>query len=294
MLEHPLTKVVLMEIEFIESFLETAAHTSMAKASAKLNISQPALSKQIKKLESYYGVELLKRSPSGIELTEEGYLVVEKMRPLLQQIHSIKKEISSRRPINKLAIGTLPSIAAHYLPRRLLHLEENNIKSEVHFRNTSKEILELLNLKLIDCAIMERIDLHNSLWCKDLFTEPFFVVVSKDHPLAMKPIISLSDIIKEPMILYPPECSIRNKITVLLKEKYGGELNLRTEVNFGEFILSYVEAGAGITIVPKLICDHMNNLNLTKIQIAEPEACRTISLVSNSKASGKLLYEYLT
>ncbi|UJF31306.1 LysR family transcriptional regulator [Paenibacillus hexagrammi] len=61
-----------MNLDNLTSFLTAAELKSMAKASEKLHLTHPALSKQIRKLETYYGTELLTRNSSGVQLTAAG------------------------------------------------------------------------------------------------------------------------------------------------------------------------------------------------------------------------------
>ena len=75
------------------SFIEVKHTRSLSKASKILHISQPALSKQIQKLEADLEVTLLKRSAQGVELTEAGELFIKRMLPILEQINEVKTEM---------------------------------------------------------------------------------------------------------------------------------------------------------------------------------------------------------
>lgn len=281
-----------MDLIYYESFIETANQKSMAKASEKLNLTQPALGKQIKKLESYYGVQLVKRSSTGIELTEPGRRLYERIRPVLQEMDSIRNEMHHFAGLKKLNLGTLPSIAAHYLPQRIYRLEQKQVVVDLSFRNTSNEIYELLKEGRLDGCVIERLPFHASFWSSDLFTEPYYVVVPERHPLSEEESVSLSQIACEPLILYPPECSIRKKV-VSLMDDLQVRPSIKMEVPFGDFIVGYVAAGAGITVVPELIAAHVQSTSVRTIPLRDPGARRTISLVSPTEATGKFLLPYL-
>ncbi|MGE1167041.1 LysR family transcriptional regulator, partial [Peribacillus simplex] len=79
-----------------------------------LHISQPALSKQIQRLEADLEVTLLKRSAQGVELTEAGEVFIARMLPILEQIHEVKTEMKKYQEKRRISIGILPSLAAYY------------------------------------------------------------------------------------------------------------------------------------------------------------------------------------
>ena len=73
-----------MDLEAVRSFIEVKNTRSLSKASKILHISQPALSKQIQRLEVDLEVTLLKRSAQGVELTSAGELFITRMLPILE------------------------------------------------------------------------------------------------------------------------------------------------------------------------------------------------------------------
>jgi LysR family transcriptional regulator, transcription activator of glutamate synthase operon len=280
-----------VNIDFIEGFLESVHLKSIAKASEKLRISHPALSKQIRALEAYFDVTLLKRSSSGVELTDDGKIFYDRIVPVFSEVKAIKKEFQSAAAKHKITLGTLPSLAAHYLPEIVYRCEENQMEIKLVVRDTSEELEELLNRTEIDAAVLEIDPSHNSKWHKDLFIEPYIAIVYSNHRFATRSSIGLHELSSEPLILNPPSCSIRKRITSLL-----ADLNMspfiKAEVNFGEFIPGYVAAGAGISIVPKLAADRLGHNNLISIPIDDNRAKRLISLAAASNKTGKMLYPY--
>lgn len=280
-----------MNIHFIEGFLETVHQKSIAKASEKLRVSHPALSKQIRALEAYYGVTLFKRSSAGVELTEAGSVLYNRIVPVLAEMTTIKAELANLNDSPKIALGTLPSLAAHYLPEIVYRLENNKAEVHVTVRNTSSELYELLRTGTINAAVLERQVSHAASWRVDLFEESYYAVVYSRHHLAGLPSITIQQIAQEPLILNPPDCSIRKLFASLMAEQ-GMAPQIKTEVHFGEFILGYVAAGAGITIVPKILADNLGNPDLIAIPIEDVRAKRTISLISQSKRIGQYLTPY--
>ncbi|WP_336770986.1 LysR family transcriptional regulator [Paenibacillus sp. MMO-58] len=281
-----------MNIEFIEGFLETVNQKSIAKASQKLQISHPALSKQIRSIEAYFGVTLFKRSSTGVELTEVGKTFYNRIVPVFTEISSIKTDMVNVNNIQMINLGTLPSLAANYLPEVIFELKNKNIEVKVTIRNTSMELYQMLKCGELDGAVLQKDAVHSSIWNADLFIEPYYAVVYPTHRLSKYPSVTLHDIANEPLILNPPDCSIRRLLTSLMLEE-GLHPQIETEVCFNDFILGYVAAGAGITFVPKIVSEHIVNHSLVSIPLNDARARRTISLLSQSEDIGKFLRPYL-
>lgn len=280
-----------MDTDYFYSFLETARQKSISKASEKLNLSPPALSKQIKRLESYYGTSLFYRSTSGVELTPGGELLAERIQPLLHELAHIQRDMQACRQKRRIRLGTLPSLAAHYLPKRLLAMESAAIEIELVVRPTSSEIFALLKEEELDAAVIERIPTHKSLRVVDLFEERFYAVTRTSDPLTNASCVSLGELADVPLVMYPPDCSVRKTVGTIMAA-HGHVPAIKTEVGFGDFLLGFVAAGAGMAIVPELVALHLPHADLQAMPIEEEAAKRTISLIWHAASLEKNLLRY--
>jgi len=276
-----------MNIEYLNSFIETVSRKSLSKASERLNISQPALSKQIHKIEEYFGTVLLKRTTSGVELTEAGKLLFERIPKILDELSSIQSDLKHLNGIQSFTIGTLPSLAGNFIPPKILKLEEKGIDTEVLVKNTSEEVFELLKKGEINVAIIEEMPKNRFFWQKKILEEPFYVIVHNSHRLSKYESVSLEEIKNEKLILYPSNCTIRQSILKLVKD-----IKVKTEVEFGEFLIGYVAAGGGITVVPEITAKHLGYPMVKAIPINEPNLRRHISIISHSNSAVKFLYPF--
>lgn len=276
-----------MNIEYFESFMETARQKSLSKASERLNITQPALSKQIRKIEDYFDSPLLIRSTSGVELTEAGEIVFNRIPNILDEITRIQNELKQLSEIRSIKIGTLPSLAGNYIPSKIVKLKENGIDAEVMIKNTSSEVYELLKKGELDAAIIETIPTNGSFWKMEIFTEPLYAIVHTSHQLSRKESVYLEELAEEEFVLYPSNCKIRQAISSAVKN-----LNIRTEVEFGGFLIGYVAAGGGVTVVPEISAKNSGNPLVKAIPILNPDMKRQISMIAQSKSTGKFLYPF--
>ncbi|MEW9702225.1 LysR family transcriptional regulator [Paenibacillus sp. SI8] len=277
-----------MNLDMFTSFLETARLKSIAKASHQLNLSHPALSKQIRKMEDFYGTALFIRSAAGVELTEAGKLLYERIPPILSELKAIQEDIHALTGSKKIKLGTLPSLSAHYVPKAIFDLESKGVQIGLTVQYTSEQLVDMLRVHTIDAAIVDAQFESGFFWSRELFTEPFYVILPSSHPLSTCSALTLEHIKNEPLIMYPPACSIRKCVTSLYAE-LGMSPCMKTEIPFGDFILGYVAAGAGISIVPEMIAAPISNPLLKAIPIAHPQACRTITLLALSETTGKRL-----
>ncbi|OXM83409.1 LysR family transcriptional regulator [Paenibacillus rigui] len=282
-----------MNIDFIEGFLETVRHKSIAKASEQLCISHPALSKQIRAVESYYNVTLFKRSSTGVELTEAGKLLYERILPVYTEWNAIRSELSGRAS-QTFTIGSLPSLAAHDLPRIVNRMSREQLDVKVMVRSTSHELHEQLRLGAIDGALLEcepGWTEYTSLWSMELYEEPYYAVVYPNHPMAVRSSVSINDLANEQLVVNPPNCSIRKRITALMAA-HGFIPKIRMEVNFGDFLTNYVAMGAGITILPQIAVARLQGPELRCIPIDDAGAKRTICLAARTSRIGKRLLPF--
>ncbi|CAE79048.1 LysR-family regulatory protein [Bdellovibrio bacteriovorus HD100] len=144
-------------IYHLKYFSKAAELQSLAAAAKALNVSQPAISQAIRKLEDTLGCELLLHTKNRFKLTEEGRLLLERSRGILSQLEDLKAELKGRSEIvtGSLSIATSSAVAHYLLPPRLkdfmkAHVE---VQPEIHF-GTVPEIAELVRGGKADFGII--------------------------------------------------------------------------------------------------------------------------------------------
>ena len=93
----------MIDFELYRVFIEVAKEENITKASEKLNISQPAVTKQIKNLEEQLSMKLLERKSKGVELTIDGKKLYEKIKKPIEELNAIDRQACKEKVIN---IGT--------------------------------------------------------------------------------------------------------------------------------------------------------------------------------------------
>ena len=147
---------MLKDFAKLLTFLTVIKEKSFSKASAKLGISQPAVTQQIKFLEEYLDTRIVERKKNGIKLTKEGEDLYRIAVRLEKAILASEKDLL--KIINKeftFVVGASYAIGNYVLPKYLGQLKDK-INNEVHVRVAlSEEIIEQLLDKKIDIALIE-------------------------------------------------------------------------------------------------------------------------------------------
>jgi DNA-binding transcriptional LysR family regulator len=174
-------------------FIEVAAHLSFSKAAEVLFISQPAISKHIKKLEAEIGLPLFERKGNTINLTPSG----EKLVEYLHQAKKIEAQIESDVQIIKdqfkakgdLKIGSSTTLSLYVFPKILsaFHKKFPNVQILLYNRN-SENILEALVTKKIDLAIIESHHKINAVQYQSFMRDEIIPVCANHSPFAEKAI----------------------------------------------------------------------------------------------------------
>lgn len=186
-----------------EVFFEVASYKSFSKAAEALYISQPAVSKQIKKLESTLGIPLIERRGNTIKLTSSG----ERLFNYLHKAKSIQSQIESDIAIIKnqrtargtLKIGASTTISLYVMPKILstFHRKFPDVKLLLINRN-SENILKSLIDREIDIAIIEAHYKINAVHFQAFMDDEIIPVCSVSSPYC-KNEISIEDIKNVPI-----------------------------------------------------------------------------------------------
>lgn len=263
-----------MNLEWLKSYIVIVEEKSITKAAENLNISQPALSKQLKGLEMEYNMLLVNRTSKGVELTKAGIYLYKQAKSLIQQSDLIKLKLQEMNENHKMIIGSLPSIATSYLSK--FNLQNHSI----YIQNYSKTLLHSLKNNQIHISLIDNHFYDGSLFKKDIITEKYIALLPKKYKLHHVTELSWETIEKYPLILHSSPCDTHSKITSYAYNN-NIRLNIVKYVPFNEFLYGYVLSGEGMTIVPQLISQNLKHLNIDFVPIQGLEL--TICAVAKTK-----------
>src|SRR3954466_2972912 len=146
-----------MELRHLRYFLAVGEALNFTRASARLRVAQPALSRQMQDLEDEIGVDLLRRSSRGVTLTAEGKLFLEEVRDLLKRADESVEKVRAlaRGEYGELRVGYAPSPTVEILPSGLAAFQKAvpGVKLLLHDLS-SEEIIKGLRNATLELAIM--------------------------------------------------------------------------------------------------------------------------------------------
>src|SRR5882757_5868870 len=141
-----------MELRHLRYFTAVAAHGSFNRAAGKLNLTQPALSRQVKDLEEELGVPLLVRGKNAVTLTAAGELFYEEARDLLSRADQAIQRVRGEARSEILRVGYAPSLTTGILPGALEKFQTATPRVRI-------ELADLAPREMVELAKEGRLDL---------------------------------------------------------------------------------------------------------------------------------------
>lgn len=196
-----------MEIRVLRYFLEIAREENMTRASQRLHVSQPTLSKQIKDLEDELGKKLFRRGSTTLHLTQEGQLLKKRAEDILAMVDKTEDEFRSLGEVTggEVYIGCAESYQIRYLADIIKNMRSRYDSMRFHILSgDTAQVTERLDKGLLDLAVIcEPPNLkkynHIELPCADTWG----VVMRRDCPLANKDKVTFDDLVGLPLISSP-------------------------------------------------------------------------------------------
>ena len=252
-----------MELRHLRYFVAVAEEKSFNKAAARLYISQPPLSRQIKQLEEEVGVMLIDRDNRPLKLTEAGEFFYDHAVQILAKSDKLKTMTMRKANFdNSISIGFVSSILYGILPKIIARFRAcyPNIEIKLQELNSWEQTQALTEGK-IDVGFGRMLFEDASIRRILLREESLVVAVPIDHDLAKEKnrVVNLMDLTNEKLILYPtgPRPSFIDYVLELFESR-NLKANYFTEVRELHVALGLVAAGEGLTIVPKTL-EHLRS-----------------------------------
>lgn len=241
-----------IKFRHIQCFTEIAREQSLKSAAERLNLTQPAISKTLKELETILGTALMRRSRAGVRLTAEGQVFLHfaqmSLASLQQGLDGVER--AGRRRKEQLTVGALPSVAAWLMP--MVTAELSALAPHAILR-----IIDGPHGYLVDRLRRGDLDLvigrlgppesMQGLSFTQLYSEVVQLVVRPGHPLLAAPDLRA---LPDWPVIYPPEGSaIRSQVEAWLIANGIGEIPNRLETVSGAFGRVYTRQSDAVWII---------------------------------------------
>jgi LysR family nitrogen assimilation transcriptional regulator len=238
----------VMDIRELRSFAKVAHCGSFSRAARELFIAQPALSRQIAKLEEELQVALFVRHGKGVELTAAGSRLLERAEVMLRFAEETSDHVRNAGAVERghLAVGLPPTLGTVVGPQLIAKFQERWPKASLHvLEGLSTSLQEWLLSGRIEVAVVYNQPLIESFEVRPLFSEPMVLVGPPGEPIRSVRLAELADM---PLIL-PGLPHSNRRLLEQVAAQNGFRLKTRLEVDSVSLTKRLVSEGHGYCIL---------------------------------------------
>ncbi len=275
--------LTLKQLRYFSALAETL---HFGKAAKVCNVSQPALSMQIKDLEAHLGVTLVERGATRLLLTLEGQEIAKRARDILMSVQDLAELASHRRhPLaGRLRLGVIPSIGPYLLPKLLPDIHSAYPDLELSLRESQTQVLldDLLDGRL-DLLILALPVEPEDVDTMALFEDRFSIALPRGHGLAGRSAVTQEELAEEHLLLLEEGHCLRDQALAICKTPGTDEFRASSLAT----VVQMVANGYGVTILPALalateVGDHdadaRDSRPIHMVPFADPAPFRTVGL----------------
>ena len=260
-----------MELRDLQLFMAIVKHGSYTKAAEALFISQPTLSKSMKRLEHELQAKLLDRTTRQLQVTDIGAVVYEHGLKILYNLQELGQSIQDIRDVQvgTIKLGIPPLIGTLFFPEiaRAFHRQYPKVTLELVERG-AKLISELVHSGEVDVAFIV-LPIEDPVLSIEPFIEDDFVLyVHKEHSLAQCAEVSVEVLKNEKFILFSNEYALHDFV-IRACENEGFSPDIVYKSSQWDLILELIGLNLGITILPRAIYEKQSNPNVKIIPLTD-------------------------
>jgi LysR family hydrogen peroxide-inducible transcriptional activator len=272
--------MIALTFKQLKYFDALARHQHFGRAAEACAISQPALSLQIKELETMFGAALVERGARKVRLTAVGEDVVRKAREILVGVEELEDLMrAARGPLaGRFRLGVIPTVAPYLLPQTMIALSKRFPEIELELRETVTKSLvrDLLDSRL-DAAIVALPISEPRLREFALFQEDFVLVRPAQD--ADKPVPG-PEMLKTMRLLLLEEGHCFREQALSFCEMTRAQPRQLMEGSSLSTLVQMVGAGMGLTLIPEMALSiETRSADVSVARFPQPTPTRTIGMV---------------
>ena len=275
-----------MELRHYRYFVAVAEELHFGHAAERLNIAQPALSIQIRKLEENIGGALFHRTKRSVALTEAGRLFLEEARDILSRTERAEEKIrrAVKGEFGSLHIGfsSLPAISGLLAAViNAIRLDCPGLDIHVHEQDPFSQMEALEKRQLhFSLTVSTGVTTSDQMVSSVLAEWPINIILPFDHPLAEKPSLQMSELYDEQFIVYRQ--SENDNGVGVIRQFADFEPNIGESVSSPWMVEPLVACGFGIALLPSVFQNYSSNTKTTFRPISDPKVKMACALVHRS------------
>ena len=234
----------------LQVFESVARHLSFTRAAEELHLTQPAVSMQVKQLESMIELPLFEQMGKKVHLTEAGHAMVRHSRTMMSHLSEIERDINSLKGVEGGQLKICIASTVNYFATRLLSrfcekYKKVHISLEVINR---EELIRRLEANEPDLVLMGQPPEELDVEATAFMDNPLILIANPQHPLAGESKIKIDRLSEETFVMREPGSGTRSAMMRLFDE-HGVKPKEGIQLSSNETIKQSVEAGLGLAVV---------------------------------------------
>ena len=242
-----------MNLKQLEAFYLVIRRKSFTRAAEELNVTQPAVTIQVKSLEKSLNLKLIQQVGKRMQLTEAGEILYQYAEKIFDLVSDANEKMRDFRKLMRgtLQIGTTKNYARYIMPALLSEFQRRFprikvILDEGNSEDMAKSVLEKKN----ELALISQLNLDRKIKSIYFSTVEFVLVASPEHRFSQRKSISLRELNGEPVILREKGSGSRTAILRKFQE-YGIWPSVIIEASSLDFIVGYVKQNKAVSFMFK-------------------------------------------
>lgn len=274
-----------MDISQLKTIIHVAELGSLSKAADRLNIAQPALSRQVRLLEYELGTQLFTRHGRGMVITESGQKVLEHAVRIMAELDAIRTDVAGEGTGHRgvVALGMPPTVAEIVTVPLVRKVGEAYPELSLRLASAfSGHLVDWLHRGVIDVAVSYEPELLHSLRVVPVLSEDLLLVGPAGQGLSLETPVDFSELARRRLVLPSPAHGLRMLVEDIARRE---EVQLTTAVEADSFgaMINLVQSGIGMTILPLApIYDKVRAGELCAAPIASPTPTRRIVIAHSA------------
>lgn len=253
----------------LQYFIKVVEHGSFTKAAADTYLSQPTLSKAIKKLEMELNVQLLERSTRSLKLTDAGVVVYKQGQKILSAAKELRTLLDETRhlPTGEIKFGVPPIVGTLFFPSIAKNFREKHPHVSLELIEVgAKKTEKLVEEGQVDVGIIALPTDMSKFNVSTFIKEEFMIYTGIDDSLADKEPVELAQFAAEDFIVLTKEFTTR-EIIIQACQKAGFSPNIVYESSQWDLIMELVSNRLGVTLLPKSIYKKVSKMKIKALPL---------------------------
>lgn len=272
-----------VDLRQLNTFLTVADTGSFSRASEKLFVAQPALSRQIRMLEEALNVDVFVRHGRGVVLTAAGELLYERARSLLQSLERTQADVTAvaGEVTGQVVLGLLPTVAHTFSGAIIEEYRKRFPQVILAVKSAMSGTLQQMVIQhRLNLAISYSQSNHKNLRFRPLIEERLYLISPTNTKVSNRSEITLDEVLELPLVMPEEKHGLRVAMEKEAAER-NKSLNLVLEVSAWPMLTDMVRRGLGYTILSSAAVHEMTTRKeVVAIPITSPELKRTLSIVT--------------